>query len=317
MRTADEIRTMEFQKATVGGYKQTDVEMFLEEVAQTVEELNQRIAEYENRINQLNKKIQEYHDSESSIQNVLLSAQRLADQIVKEANDMAEDIVGKAKEKATNILADAEQKAQAKLDEANAKATSILNSAVAKSESMISAAHDSVARQQLLFDKLKVEVSRFKNSMMPKFKELLNLLSTLPDEVPFGPQRAAEAVVFEFEKAPDFKEIVAEVVKSNKLMEEPLIQTQPHAETEDQQTQAEMSEPPTVQETPEKPVIQAQQTANQPDFVNAPDEEQPKIKGFKIIVDENEDDEALSDSLNFVETDSEPEKQRGLFRKRK
>lgn len=317
MRTADEIRSIEFQKAAVGGYKQTDVEVFLEEVAQTVEALNHKITEYENRISHLNKKIQEYHDSETSIQNVLLSAQRLADQIVKEANDMAEDIVGKAKDKATNILTEAEQKAKAQLDEANSKAANILNSAVAKSESMISAAHDSVARQQLLFDKLRVEVSRFKNTIMPKFKELVNLLSTLPDEVPFSPQRAAEAVVFEFEKTPDIKEIVAEVVKSNKLIEEPQVQMQPRAEAEEQPKAEEPQapQPQVIAQEPEaKPELEAE---NQPEFAGDSAEEQPRIKGFRIIVDEKEDEEDLPGSLTLGSAEPEAERQKGFFKRHK
>ena len=45
MKTPEQIRDMEFQKSPMGGYKQSDVELFLEEVASQIEILMKQKAE--------------------------------------------------------------------------------------------------------------------------------------------------------------------------------------------------------------------------------------------------------------------------------
>ena len=69
---------------------------------------------------------------------------------------------------------------------------------------MTRAAKDSVEREQLLFDKLKVEIVAFRKTLTAQFLEQAEMIKKLPDSVPFDPEHAAKAVAFEAEKEPDF-----------------------------------------------------------------------------------------------------------------
>ena len=48
MKTPEQIRNMEFQKSPMGGYKQSDVELFLEEMASEIEILMRQKADLRN-----------------------------------------------------------------------------------------------------------------------------------------------------------------------------------------------------------------------------------------------------------------------------
>ena len=209
MLTADDVRAVEFGRSTMGGYKQSDVDVFLEEVASAMETLLRERTDYENKLRTLNRKIEEYQEAEGSIHTTLLNAQRMADQTVKEAGESAGRVVSEATRKAQQLVEQAEEEAAALRKAAEEEITARMNDAIAKSESIISAAHDSVARQQLLFDKLKAEAAAFKNLMIPKFEDLLSLMQKLPAEVPFGPERAAEALSFAYDKLPDYSAMAA------------------------------------------------------------------------------------------------------------
>lgn len=214
MLTADDVRAVQFQRTMGGGYKAADVDVFLEEVAAAMETLLRERTEYENKVRTLNRKIDEYKESEGSIHTALLSAQRLADQTVKEAGESAGRMTSEANRKAQQTVEQAENEAAALRKAAEEEITARMNDAIAKSESIISAAHDSVARQQLLFDKLKAEAASFKNLMAPKFEELMTLMQQLPAEVPFGPERAAEALSFAYDKLPDYEEMAVAAKQS-------------------------------------------------------------------------------------------------------
>ena len=208
MLTADDVRAVEFPRTT-RGYKQSDVDVFLEEVASAMDTLLRERTDYENKLRTLNRKIEEYQDAEGSIHTTLLNAQRMADQTVKDAAETAGRTASEATRKAQQMVAQAEEEAAALRKACEEEITARMNDAIAKSESIIAAAHDSVARQQLLFDKLKAEAASFKNLMIPRFEDLLSLMQKLPAEVSFGPERAAEALSFAYDKLPDYKAMAA------------------------------------------------------------------------------------------------------------
>ena len=78
----------------------------------------------------------------------------------------------------------------------------MVKTAQIKADSMKAAAEDSVARQQLLYDKLKMEMSAFKAAVSAKYKEHLELLKAMPDVAPMDPKRIAEVVSAAVDKAP-------------------------------------------------------------------------------------------------------------------
>lgn len=228
MHTGDYIRSVKFDYA-MRGYKTTDVEMFLDEVAEDIDKLvaqnralNERLSalikEQENGAAPVAAPAPAKVDSSESIENVqsiLVSAQRFSDQIINEANEKAAAILYEANtkakeidEKVANVLEAFEKDIAERKANADAEISKMLNDAAVKSEGIVTAAHDSVARQQLLFDKIKVEVSEFKKALFENHKQQLEILQKFPDTVPYDPERAAKAIEFEIESEPDFRAFI-------------------------------------------------------------------------------------------------------------
>jgi len=229
LHTGDYIRSVKFDYA-MRGYKVTDVEMFLDEVANDVdkliaqnralgERLSALMKEQENGANEVKPapaapEVPKVNNSDNieSVQNILISAQRFSDQIINEANEKAAAILYEANtkakeidEKVANVLAAFEKDIAERKANTDSEISKMLTDAAIKSEGIITAAHDSVARQQLLFDKLKVEVSEFKKRLFDNHKQQLEILQKIPDSVPYDPEHAAKALEFEVDAEPDFR----------------------------------------------------------------------------------------------------------------
>ncbi|MBQ9977793.1 MAG: DivIVA domain-containing protein [Clostridia bacterium] len=197
MLRAREIEEFEFSKSK-NGYNREEVDELLDKIVEDYNQFETLIKSFESKIESLNNKINESKTDANSINTVLISAQKLADSIVADAKAQAEEITTAANNEAEQIKVrtkkaleeiDAEitkqkLKAQAEVDE-------ILEAAARKSEGMILAAKDSVAREQILFDSIKAEVANFKKTIKTAYKEHLESLSALPDEVPVNPENAS------------------------------------------------------------------------------------------------------------------------------
>ena len=209
MLSAAEIRNVKFSKS-MGGYKQEEVDVLLDRIESDYAQFDRAVKEYRAKIEAMDKEIESLKSSQNSIQNVLVSAQKLADRIVDEAKQKSEQIVKNAE---TNLevitarekeLATAfELKAQERKAKLEKELADMVKTARIKADSMKAAAEDSVARQQLLYDKLKMEMSAFKAAVSAKYKEHLEMLKALPDVAPMDPKRIAEVVSAAVDKAPN------------------------------------------------------------------------------------------------------------------
>lgn len=209
MLSAAEIRNVKFSKS-MGGYKQEEVDVLLDRIESDYAQFDRAVKEYRAKIEAMDKEIESLKSSQNSIQNVLVSAQKLADRIVDEAKQKSEQIVKNAE---TNLevitarekeLATAfELKAQERKAKLEKELADMVKTAQIKADSMKAAAEDSVARQQLLYDKLKMEMSAFKAAVSAKYKEHLEMLKALPDVAPMDPKRIAEVVSAAVDKAPN------------------------------------------------------------------------------------------------------------------
>lgn len=231
LRTGDYIRSVKFDYA-MRGYKVTDVEMFLDEVASDVDKLIAQNRALGERLTTLMKEQEgdsvktaepvakpvNNSDSIENVQSILVSAQRFCDQIINEANEKAASILFEANtkakeidEKVASVLAAFEKDIAERKTNADAEIEKMLTDAAIKSEGIITAAHDSVARQQLLFDKIKVEVSEFKKQLFDNHKQQLEILQKIPDTVPYDPEHAAKALEFQFQSEPDFRSFLPNI----------------------------------------------------------------------------------------------------------
>ncbi len=214
MLSAAEIRNVKFTKA-MGGYKQEEVDVLLDRVEADYAQFDRSVKEYRLKIDSLNKEIESLKSSQNSIQNVLVSAHKLAEQIVEEAKQKSEEIIGNAQaniesitEKEKELSAAFEIKAQERRSKLDQELAGMVKAAQIKADSLKAAAEDSVARQQMLYDKLKMEMSAFKAAVSAKYKEHLELLKSLPDTAPMDPKRMAEIVAAQVDKVPDAESFI-------------------------------------------------------------------------------------------------------------
>lgn len=216
MLSAAEIRNVKFTKA-MGGYKQEEVDVLLDKIEADYAQFDRAVKEYRAKLEAMNKEIESLKTSQNSIQNVLVSAQKLADQIVDEAKQKSEQIVKNAEANIEIMTAREKElatafdlKAKERKDKLEKELADMVKTAQIKADSMKAAAEDSVARQQLLYDKLKMEMSAFKAAVSAKYKEHLEMLKALPDTAPMDPKRIAEVVSAAVDKAPKPESFIAE-----------------------------------------------------------------------------------------------------------
>lgn len=216
MITVEDIREIDFS-TSMSGYKKSEVDDFLDELAIDYENLlkqNQELSKNANVNVEVPVKVESTENTTEAVHGILESAQRFSDQLIAEAKQKAEEILTaaalKAKELEEKIENDKRNHEQLMLNlkaQVEAEAADKLKAAAEKSESLIVAAKDSVARQQLLFDKLRVEADNFKTGLLNSYKKQLELLNEFPTAVPFEVKKQVEAA----EKAEEVKETVVEV----------------------------------------------------------------------------------------------------------
>ena len=161
MFTSNEIRNIEFEEEK-RGYNQTDVKAFLRKISEQIETMEKERAgveaektaivndkaALEQKMIILADKVEDYRKDEDNLRTALLSAQRLSDTIVKEANANAEVILNDAKLKAEGLLDETARKIEAEKES---------------------------------FAKIRKEVSKFKNEVLSIYKSHLEILSMIPE----------------------------------------------------------------------------------------------------------------------------------------
>lgn len=214
MLSANEIRNVRFSKA-MGGYKQEEVDILLDKVEADYEQFERTLREMNNKITELKGELEDCKNSQGNIQNVLISAQKFADQIVEEAKTKSAEIISSAQTSIEKLHAQEEALTTAFDKKAGERKTAlqsdiekIISVAEQKQSAIESATQDCVDRQQLLFDKMKIEIAAFKAEITNKYKEHLELLSSLPDTIPSDPTEIAAAVSLSFDSVPSVEEYV-------------------------------------------------------------------------------------------------------------
>ena len=280
---------------SMSGYKKDEVDLFLDKILEDYKQFEAVLASQQTRIAALEKELADKDISMSSINTVLISAQKLADSIVEDAKKQAEETVGAANAESENIklrtkkaleeidavLTEQKKNAQAQVD-------LMLKEAARKSEGMILAAQDSVTREQLLFDKLKSEVAEFKASIKNTYKEHLESLSKLPEEVVLNPELAASTVEEIINNEPDLLKFIEKTDAAPAVVVDEPVVTEPEEVAIEEPTAEEAT---IVMDAGPLPVEEP-----------APEVPEKSATGFviqSIDDDEEEETEAEDDSPNF------------------
>ena len=119
MLTPQEISEKEFVKAVFGGYDMAVVDEFLEQLSGDYSSLYKENAILKSKIKVLVEKVEEYRSTEDAMRMALLTAQKMGDNMVKEAKEKSEAMITDATAEAAQRLAEITQ--QVKEEEARLK----------------------------------------------------------------------------------------------------------------------------------------------------------------------------------------------------
>lgn len=232
MLSANEIRNVRFSTA-MGGYKKEEVDILLDKVEADYELFERTLREMNNKINELKGQLEDSQNATGNIQNVLVSAQKFADQIVEEAKQKSAEIIASAEASIEKITAQEKEltsafdkKAGERKDALQSDIEKIIANAESKQAAVETATQDCIDRQQQLFNKMKIEIASFKAEVTAKYKEHLELLSSLPDTVPSDPTEIAAAISESFSNVPTVEDYVANPQSVERVSEivEPIIE---------------------------------------------------------------------------------------------
>lgn len=104
-----DIHNKEFKKA-MRGYDAEEVDEFLDEIIVDFEKMQRELDVLKTQISNYSENMNSYREKEISLNNVLLSAQRFADQLKKDAEAKAAEIIAQAEEDAKKMLGNTEEK---------------------------------------------------------------------------------------------------------------------------------------------------------------------------------------------------------------
>ena len=178
MLSPTDIQNKELKKSKLGGYNIEEVNEFIEEVSKSYQEsINENYA-LKDKINALNESIQYYQSMESTIQNVLVLADKTAQDTKGAANVEADKIVQEAKLSADKTIELANQKAESTIKVANEKSQKTVSSANEQATKIIKQ-----CKQEALELTQKIEdIKRQYLSYKVQFKQLLQSQSELLEQ---------------------------------------------------------------------------------------------------------------------------------------
>ena len=105
MLTPQEVSTHAFTKAVMGGYNMAMVDEFLDELTDDYTALYKENAALKAKLKVLVEKVEDYRATEDSMRATLLTAQKMADSIVREAEAKRDEIMNHAETQAQEKIA--------------------------------------------------------------------------------------------------------------------------------------------------------------------------------------------------------------------
>jgi cell division initiation protein len=187
MVTSQDVRAARFDKS-FHGYRTEDVDNFLDKVttqleadAAQVEELKAQIQQLQNENQQLKQETATYEEDANMLKSALINAQRMGENVIREANQKSDDILHRANLRADDIVRDANE---------------LLQQATERADEIVNEAMDQKAAEEREYERVRLEVTRFKADVLNLYRNHVESLSRLPE------YQKEEAAPAEEEEAP-------------------------------------------------------------------------------------------------------------------
>lgn len=280
MLTPDVVKSKSFQATGRGAYRAEDVDGFFAEVSASYEQMFKENGELIKKISILANKVEQYKEEEDSLRKALISAQTLADKIVKDARESVEGTLEKAEADADEMRAKASAEAEEIVAKAKAEADAVVLQSKKDADEILGAVNRKVMKESLEFEMLQKKAAEFRANLLSLYKEHLGLINSIPEYV----EKEMPAI----EKA-----------------EEPKAEAEPEAPTEEEPVSAE----PEAAEAPAEPA-EAQPAEEIPAEQPAPADEFEDVSSSSETEEEAEDaaeDDGFSLDLSaLADAEEEP-----------
>ena len=148
MLTPNDISNKRFEKSPFGGYKPEEVDSFLSEIAISYEKLYEAKEAAEEKMEVLAEKLEEYRANEDSLRTVLIGAQKLGDNIIRDSKAKAEVIISDAEGQVKQVFSESEGK---------------------------------INKERETLANLQKETAEFKRRLIAMYKQHLELISLMPE----------------------------------------------------------------------------------------------------------------------------------------
>lgn len=182
MLTSQDVRSVQFKK-NLGGYRTDEVDRFLDRVEEQLKQDEEQSAEQAKRLaeltaenEKLHKSLSEYEADGDMLKSAIINAQRIGENVIREANQKADDIVHRANLRSDDIIRDANDL----LQQANDRADEIMNEASDKTQA-----------EEREYERVRMEVTRFKSDILNLYRNHVESLSRIPEY--HKPEEAAPA----------------------------------------------------------------------------------------------------------------------------
>ena len=147
MLTPNDITGKKFEKAAFG-YKPEEVDAFISEIIYSYDVMYQEKTAAEEKMLVLAEKLEEYRANEDSLKTVLLGAQKLGENIVRDSKAKAEVILADAENQVKQVFAESESKI------------------IKEKETLVT---------------LQKETAEFKKQLLAMYRQHLELISLMPE----------------------------------------------------------------------------------------------------------------------------------------
>ena len=216
MLTPQDVRSAQFEK-NLRGYRTEEVDRFLDKVEEQLkqdeaqaEELRKQIAELTAENQRLHKEMENYEADGDMLKSALINAQRMGENVIREANQKSEEILHRANLRGDDIIRDANE---------------LLQKASDRADEIINEANEKKLAQEREYDRVRLEVTRFKSDVLNLYRSHVESLSRLPEfhkeEEDAQPEAPAEA------------EAPAEETATAAAVTEEIAEAQPEADAEE------------------------------------------------------------------------------------
>ena len=161
MLTSQDVRSVQFEK-NLRGYRTEEVDRFLDKVEEQLrqddalaEELRKQIADLTAENQRLHEEMKNYEADGDMLKSALINAQRMGENVIREANQKSEEILHRANLRGDDIIRDANE---------------LLQKASDRADEIINEANDKKLAEEREYDRVRLEVTRFKSDVLNLYR---------------------------------------------------------------------------------------------------------------------------------------------------